>query len=447
MGRGVLSRECLLSAAIASGLAVQAFIERLPRSLDFILPRGPGFRLFESAVELFQAPAARRVSQWGAILLIAAAVFAALARWFAKPRTLIFAAALAVFDFFIVRLGLDVIQNVWFMPESLSLLEPLAVFVLYFLVVFLSLGALSGGGQAWVWSAALVGFALALFSAGRLRYDLGRRNLAEAAGIFPEAEERTVLVLGENGGVPEYWTRSGALSSLGTLRGVEAYCAGRSTGYTRMALRFLYDAYARRLDAEGLRRALWEGHLRGDPVARVLLLGSLQAAPAGSRAARMLGNLADEERFHFGPAACAELAKAYWRQGDFERASRWEKKAGSGIPAGLFSLLRGQDKFRPGAILGRVRWKGPVRAALFARRYFSARRSYSLAPEDLVDSVDVDSQGKFEFKGLPPGDYYLALSLSAKDSRGLRLRGHKGDVRVTRDRPNVDLPALELYKP
>lgn len=491
--RGFLEGEALLDlCAVLAGLAVSLLLvlSRLPASDDFILPRRPGFALFQAAIRASSSPQGHRAFSWAALLLLAAAGLALLWRLARGARSswpalramgpwalagrgglcLVGLLGLAAAARFASALALDLIQNAWFPPESVDPLETFATWAAVFFPadVFLrSGGALLGwgaarGGQAMVLAKVTAGLAAvllvptaALYAWGAAAYDIRRRSLAEAAGIEEGARGfRTVVILTEKGGRPANEVHAIELGIPGrseyspaSLLAAQSYVARPRTVFTRPALRYLYGGYTLQMSPEALRLALFLGHLSDDVLARVLLLDSLAVAPPGAGKALYLGAIADEASYRIGPKGAARIALAYAHLGVRDRAAYWRKRASEGeggIPAGLLELPEG-GSLDPGLIRGSVRGAKKVRVGLYSRR--DPSMPYALGPAQLVDAAATDAKGRFEFKGLAAGDYFLALAVdSAKpaDEKKVRVRGNKGDIRLSPKRPKVELPPIEL---
>lgn len=71
----------------------------------------------------------------------------------------------------------------------------------------------------------------------------------------------------------------------------------------------------------------------------------------------------------------------------------------------------------------------------------------SSGPTWLVDSTIPDAQGRFVFKGLPAGDYFLAFSVDLPEgvqAHALNLKGEIGDIRLSERHPRIELPSLHI---
>lgn len=450
-------------------------IPRLPQSEDLILPRRPGSGFFSLAIAHREALSAASLSLlWIAVLGLAVVFLLAARRaWPAltslRPqeklkRLALCAAGLLALEraaHFAVSSSVDVIQYAWFMPESLDPREPLLTWLSLSLVLALVVGA--GGAllgwtagrpdrRGWVWAAGLLIVAAGAGAADQACYDAGKASLAQAVGLAAApARTRTFAVLIEKQGVPDYEVHRMDLGIRGqsdfsaeSLAAVAAYVASKRSVFMLAGLRFLYAGYAMQMDAESLRESLAEGHRLGDPGARAWLLENLACAPPGARQASYLALLDDESRYRIGPLAAAQLAAAYEHLGDGGKAASWRRR--SGIPEGLLAAAAPGGALKPGSISGRIKGAPrPARVGLYAHR--DPQAPYALGPGQLIESTTTDASGRFEFKGLAAGSYFLAFYLDfdrGKAPETLRLRGHRGDVRLSKSHPRAELAPLEL---
>lgn len=471
----------LEACAVAASLALAAafYLPRLPASLDGLLPRRAGFSLFARLVAAGQTRQGRAAAMAAAYLalLLAAVSLARRARaaWRRfKPQLTaagrgerLARAVCALAGFYLLlraaRFGLaaalDLLQNAFYPPESLSLAEPLWTWLafLVFTAAFLRAAAallewtLSGGPLAlelareWAgWTAALVAPGLALYLWGAAAYDAGKPSLAAAAALPPPpAGVRRLAILTEAEGKPSQEPFTLALGVPGQsdysqqrLDAAERFLSRGRSVYARAARRFLYSGRAFAMDAPGLRRALSAGAAAGDPLARTLLLEHLGCASDSPETRAALDALADESRWRAGALAAERLSSAYARLGDAEAAARWRLRLKSlpGSPAP--GLLPEPAASAPrGEISGRVTGLPGGRVALYCR--LSEFAPYALGPGQLVDSAPLDAAGRFRFLRLPEGGYFLAVSRDepGETGRDLSLLGHRGDIVLTRRKP------------
>ena len=476
--RAAADRLDAAALAAAAALAIAFWLPRLPASLGAISPRRAGFAPLSALVAL-QAPGTRAAAMAAAyaFMALAALVLALRARehwrrfapglaalgWGERAARAVCLAAgvflLARAARFGLTASLDLLQNAFYPPESLSVLEPVWTLLAFawFGVAFVRAAAallewtLSSGPLAaelardWIgWAAALLAPGLALFLWGWAAFDAGKPSLAAAAGLPPPAAgARRLAILTEQDGRPAQQPYTLDLGRPGDtdydaarLDAAERFLARGRSVYARAALRFLYAGRAFESDPEGLRRALALGLSAGDPLARALLLSHLGCASGSARAHELLDALSDETRWRVGPAAAARLSAAYARQGDAAASRRWRALAQGPAEAPAPGLLEETAAQAPqGAIAGALTGVPGARVGLYCRpEEFSP---YALSPGQLVAAAVPDDRGRFRFADLPFGAYFLAVSqdLPARPKAPLSVLGHKGDLVLTRRRP------------
>ena len=484
-----LSSAVLPAFLSALGLALFAWIDRLPAAADYVVPRHPGWGLFSLGLAAVQGPGGRALSA-AAFLLLAGALFL-LGRGFWKAlgtaeerrglwsaRGLLAAAAGVAVLAGAARLAsavwFDLLFNSWFAPGSADLREPIlaglgALWVVFWLGAALAFLArrLTGGGKTALLAcagcaAAFAVPALLLYAWAAAACDVRAASLAGATGI-PEdpAGRETLLVLTSAEGrpgsevydVPVGMPGAADLSDP-SLQTLEDYLARRPRSvYRTQTQRLLWEGYSRRQDVSRLRGSLLGSVREGDALAWLVLADHLSSAPPDALAAGLLDELADERRWRIGGRAALLLAAAHAHLGRPERALEWGRRAAAalGMPAELLPKPAPGGALRPGAVSVAVRGPRPARAALYVRQ--SLQEPYSLSPNRLVASCAADGQGRFRFGGLSAGDYYLVFSFKpgALPARGgaLPVRGHRGDIRLSKDRPaaRVDLDISRGARP
>jgi hypothetical protein len=465
------------AALAALGLAAFTLLDRLPAAADYVVPRRPGWGLYSLALAAARGPG-NRLASAAALLLVAAAFFLITREfWLALglPENRARCGTLPVLAGLLAGAGallaaarfaswFDLILNAWFAPGGADLREPiLAALGTVWVVFFLSaaLAALgrwgAGGGRGALGrcagcAAALLVPALCLYGWAAAECDARAASLAQAVGIPRDPSGReTVLVLTEPKGRPDFEVYDAATGLPGTadlsedsLQRLEGYLARRPLSvFRQQAERLLWEGYARRQDVGRLRERLWASQRGGDALAWLVLVDHLSAAPPDMLAVSLLDDLADERRWRIGGRAALLLAGAYAHLGLPEKASGWSRRAaaGLGVPPGLVPELPKGGALRPGEVRGSVQGLRRARVALYAR--LGAQEPYALSPNRLVAAVPSDGRGRFRFKGLSAGDYYLALAVPAGGlparREGVAVRGHSGDIRLSQRQPSAEV--------
>lgn len=261
----------------------------------------------------------------------------------------------------------------------------------------------------------------------RAAWDFGRPGFAEAAGLdrAAVAEKLSVLVLAETDGGPGVQRREETMSAQGlavTRQGLAA--VRRYLELQRYQTVFLRDALAYLRKGWAL---MWEPELHMD--AAVVRLGprfppdydaflkAILVAPATPENYERLENLARSADKARSPSVKQAgklyqgLSDAYARFGDLEGSNFWLKRI-----RGLWPLYDEDVNVDPiedrndGVVSGSVLFNGrpasQIQVGLFMLVSTAAAPS---AREGLVASTWPDESGRFFFRELTPGRYYLAL--------------------------------------
>lgn len=438
------ARPCALPA-LGAGAALSAmlFASRLPVTLDFILPRRPGWPLFAFGFEALSRPAPRAAFTAAVCLIFLAAMarFGWLAAsamrgraWSARDfLTRGFYLALAVFLLrWSFTIWFEISQKVWFPYASLNPLEPFANLLASSAIILAAMSA-----------------ALAVLSPQRTEIRVmlpwaGTNALAAALAMSlhgawlpspaPDAGRRLFVILTEDEGRPG--------QAAYDLPIKEATAPPSGVGRLE-GLRELYETRAKLMDPTGLRSALMLGVKHGDELARTLLLAHLGAAPPSPEALGALGALADETAHRVGAIGASRIALAYAHLGDAAQASVWAKRGEErprGIPAGLLDL-GGGGALKPGRISGKIAGVRPLKVALY--RKSDPLAPYLLDAGALTASTELDEKGRFSFTGLSAGRYYLAFAFEAATDAP-RVSGHRGDMRLDSRRAALDAGTLTI---
>ena len=453
-------RPAAAALAVAAPLAAVLWSARLPASLTGSWPRAFGWRA-AAAFTAFARSRPGRVTlpltaYAGLVAAAALLIFELRARSRKgdgqRPDRWLRAAAVVAGCALLARMalvsGLDLLQNVAFAPESMSILEPFATLAWLFVVSWLALRAAAEAlapRRAAGFACALAALGLAAQGLAAARFDGGRRGLSQAAALpEPPSGWRAVAILGGDGGKPTQETyqlrlgREGA-SDYGSARlaAAERYARLGPSVYRRAALSFLYSGYAFEADADGLGRALDLGVSLDDPLARALALDRLACEPATDRALKRVEALADDGRFVIGPQAAAKVAAAYARLGHPAAARAWKERAEAG-PDGVAPGLLDLPAAAPlGRVDGRLDGLPGARVGLYCRP--DAYSPYALGPAQLAASAVVGRDGRFSFDRLPPGSYFLAVSADEPAQRAApwKLLGDPGDLVVSARRSRL----------
>ncbi|TBR18173.1 carboxypeptidase regulatory-like domain-containing protein [bacterium] len=261
----------------------------------------------------------------------------------------------------------------------------------------------------------------------RAAWDFGRPGLSEAAGVprSDAAEKLAVLVLAEPDGSPGVQKREEAMTAEGlavTRQGLGAVrryleLQGYRTVFLREALGYLRKGWA----------LLWEPEMHMDAAAVRLgprfppdfdaFLKAVLVAPATPENYERLENVARAADKARSPSVKKAgklyqgLSDAYARFGDLEGSNFWLKRIRKLWPlyeedVNVDPVEDRHDGVVSGTVLFNGRPASSVQVGLFMQ---TSTTSAPSAREGLVASTWPDESGRFWFRELTPGRYYLAL--------------------------------------
>lgn len=280
-------------------------------------------------------------------------------------------------------------------------------------------------GRTALWVALLAAWAVPYHAAWALlapRWGLGERDLASAAGLTRAAPERWGRLYLAGGRYAEEDLAVGGLpvteENLRLVLGYLRYNRFRSQ-HAAEALEFLREGWSLRWDAERARRALTL-HAPNAPPALLPFALLMAAAPVTEDNYRALRDAAAlTERFPAPTAGKARrlyeaLALSYAHFGDDAASRSWSRRVGRLYPLVPRAAPAPEiERRRGGRVAGRV-------SGLPEGCRLALLTSGLGAPPVLVDAGE-PSAGRFEFAGLTPALYELAVTGPRDRLAGLRL--------------------------
>jgi hypothetical protein len=246
-----------------------------------------------------------------------------------------------------------------------------------------------------------------------VRYDLGKRSLAEAVGIpgegrvgkvkaklipvkMPILQERPTQAMGHSGNFEIFEL------SYENLKKIEDYLRKHkdSSVFYLAGLSALMNGYFELWDIKkGMNQM--SRNAPYDHKSRYLLLSMLQYVPVTPENEKYLRDFADETKWYVGKVGAHHLAEAFMHFGHTDEAKKWAEKAkAKGLDLSKATFLT-EPMFTRGTVSGAFKVNGVplagVKVALFLPRY-----------ERPVDVRTTDTSGKFAFTNLGNGEYVLA---------------------------------------
>ena len=330
----------------------------------------------------------------------------------------------------------------------------------------------SGWGPRWRWGAVAAALAAWLIPVSlaegylRLAWDYGRPGLAEAAGVAKagQAERSIVVVLAREAGAPGWQRREEVLSAEGLavsregLDAVRRYLEmhGYRTVFLKEALGYLRRGW----------QLLWEPERHMDaamirlgprfPPDYDAFLSAIRVAPATPENYDRLENMARAADKARSPSVRKAgrlfqgLSGAYARFGDLSNSNLWLDRIQR-----LWPLYEDEVSVDPieerheGVITGSVLFNGrPASAVQVGLFMLAASSAPATARGGLAAAAWPDVSGRFEFKDLTPGRYYLALRgdpVLLGDGR-LDFWNAPGLVRLRPDAMREDLFPIEVVR-
>lgn len=309
--------------------------------------------------------------------------------------------------------------------------------------------------------AVLIPVILSTYQNAVTKYDLGKKNLAEAVGIPEKASViKTIVLFAPNRVVLQEWPMQAKGNSfMGTgiielsnenLKKVEGYIEKHKEGsiYKYAAMDALMNGY---LGLWDVKKGIEQQFKNADEILlpRLLLISALHLRPVTQENLNYLKAFTDENRWHIGGRYALRIAEAFMHFGLVDEAKTWVEKAkakGEDVSKVIFL----NDKvLTNGKITGAIKVNGkiPTGAKIALLRYtegFEKIESTAL-PNRLLDVREIDRSGRFTFEKLGKGNYMLAI-MTEKNTIPYDLPREKLTVNTysTVMRLGADNPAINL---
>lgn len=301
-----------------------------------------------------------------------------------------------------------------------------------------------------------------------LNWDWGKRSLAEAARVPPEAEARSVavVILSKEDGSPGRRGREYLLAGEGvdlsraSLSKLRLYLEARDfrTIFRREALAALRRGWLLNWETEEHMRFAMVRRGPRLPADYAGFLGSITVAPATvenyARLERMarVAWTARIPRVKAAQDMFEGFSTAYARFGDLENSNMWLERI-----QGLWPLYDDDIHIEPvvenheGKISGKLLFNGNpavgLRIGLFSLP--ASTMAVASGKEGLADAMFPSDDGSFVFENLLPGRYYLGLQADPailSDPR-LEFRNAPGVVKLALGRMSEELFPIEIVRP
>ncbi|MEK7842186.1 MAG: hypothetical protein AAB197_05870 [Deltaproteobacteria bacterium] len=315
-------------------------------------------------------------------------------------------------------------------------------------------------------SAVLAVVIFVVYTDAAKKYDLGKKDLAQAAGVPDKAmESLTLVLLKQDTATVQEWplqARGSGFVSTGTvaatgesLKRIEDYLAEHKNGSV-----FTYAAQDALIRGHHVMWDLEKGleyqfrYAENTLLHRLILLSRLRYLPVTSKNLGYLKALSDESKWYVGRDACLRIAEAFMHFGMTKEAQDWVNKGkerGADISKALFL----KDKvLTQGRINGRVMVNGmanvSTRVALMRQDYKIDKIEDGSLIHKLIDVQKIGKDGSFTFSNIGKGDYLLIIVADKNiipydiASDGLKVKNIPGTVKIDINKPARDLGTMNI---
>ncbi len=299
------------------------------------------------------------------------------------------------------------------------------------------------------------------------RYDLNKKNLAEAAGIPEKGQAvRTVLLfIPEKTAVKEWRMEaagSGVMVSNNTyaltpenITKIENYLSSRKDGsiFFYAGQDAVMKGYFKLWETEKAVERMFV-NANSQILARMVLLKRLSSIPATAENEKYLRSFADETKWYSGKTPSLRIAEAFMHFGRADEAKAWADKAkAKGADPAKSAFLSG-PVLTGTSVAGAVNLNGaPLtgrKVALFSYRPKMTNidpQSFASFP---VDAKTTDGAGRFAFTNLGKGEYVLAVMVdneqvsSKVPADGLSVENAPGIIRIDAENPSRSLGTIAI---
>ncbi|OGW28800.1 MAG: hypothetical protein A2X56_02255 [Nitrospirae bacterium GWC2_57_13] len=304
-----------------------------------------------------------------------------------------------------------------------------------------------------------------------VKYDLGKKNLAEAVGIQgTTAPSKTVLFTGpgEKAVVQKWNFRAAYYSTSAThsiavtyqnLEKVRQYLDQRENRsiFQYDAEEALYRGYATLWDTERALERQFVGAQRMLSL-RMILLSRMPSLPVTSKNLSYLRSFTDESNWYAGRDAALQMAEAFIHFGRFKEARMWLGKARArGAKRSEVARIKipSAPVLRSGVIRGRITVNGTplagARVALFTDGFDKKELPHWAAAKRMLDARTLGPAGTFTFRYLGEGEYSLAIMTDSKtvpfdvSPKRITISGLPRLIRISKMAPTADLGTVDIH--
>ncbi len=307
-----------------------------------------------------------------------------------------------------------------------------------------------------------------------VKYDLDKKDLAQAAGLSSSAEQSKTILLfksadNSSGVLLQEWPMAvEGYSMMGknivtlseeNLTRIIKYIDNHPDGsiYKYTAFDVLFKGYHALWDIELGREYQFKAsfHLM---LPRIMMISSMKSLPVTDRNIGYLRAFSDEKIWYFGKKIIPKIAAGFIHFNMFDEAGQWIKKAeqlkSDQSEISDWIVIPAAPMLTAGKITGGIKVNGYIPAntkvALFSADLTGDKISMWNQPISMVDARALDQEGRFLFKNLGQGKYTLALMTEREtipfgiSADRIKVKNLPGPIELNIEKSVVDLGDIEI---
>lgn len=314
--------------------------------------------------------------------------------------------------------------------------------------------------------AILIPVILSTYQNAVTKYDLGKKNLAEAVGVPEKASiSKTIILFKQDKPTLQEWSmQANANSLMGTytielshenLNKVKDYIAAHKEGsvYNYAAQDAIVNGYNALWD---IKKGIEEQFTASEQILlhRLMLLARLNHLPLTQENLNYLNSFTDEKKWFIGGRTALRIAEALMHFGLSEEAEAWVKRVREkGEDVSKVTFLN--DKIlKDGKISGAIKINGkiPANTRIALLHYYNGFDKITdfTLNRRLLDVREPDASGKFYFDHLGKGDYILAIMTDKEvvpynlPAEKLSVTNSPGVIKLDVNKPSINLGNINI---
>lgn len=307
-----------------------------------------------------------------------------------------------------------------------------------------------------------------------VKYDLDKKDLAQAAGLSSSAERSKTILLFKSADnssdvlLQEWPMAVEGYSMMGknivtlseeNLTRIIKYIDNHPDGsvYKYTAFDVLYKGYHALWDIERGKEYQFEASLHL-LLPRIMMISSMKSLPVTDRNIGYLRAFSDEKTWYVGKKIARKIAAGFIHFNMFDEAGQWIKKAEELKPDQSESsdriVIPAVPMLTAGKVTGGIKVNGDIPAntkiALFSADLMGDKISIWNQPISMVDAHALDQEGRFLFNNLGQGKYVLALMTESEivpfniSADRIKVKNLPGPIELDIENSVADLGDIEI---